>query len=239
MTPARAARIRAQRIEGKRQSWKEIREAAKVVKWTTKMPKVNNLRTEDLNPEQLAALRESINTGHDYQAANFMRMALFNGMRRGELLQLKWADLDFDRGFIHIRQPKGGKDQTIPLQKLLTHQNPQMTIRYAHLRDEALRRASDRVAVKNLQTKRRGAPGCAASTTPSACCPGGSSSWRLIPLTYFLDYFRHFYGFPLTSRHPLLYGFGQSVLYIIVSYGLVSLTLKSACKRGTLRRLSD
>ena len=29
------------------------------------------------------------------------------------------------------------------LQKLLTHKSPQMTQRYAHLRDEALRRASD------------------------------------------------------------------------------------------------
>ena len=62
---------------------------------------------------------------------------------------------------------------------------------------------------------------------------------QLIPLTYFLDYFRHFYGFPLASPHPLLYGFGQSVLYLILSYGLVSLTLKSAYKRGTLLRLSD
>jgi integrase len=29
------------------------------------------------------------------------------------------------------------------LQKLLTHKSPQMTQRYAHLRDEALRKASD------------------------------------------------------------------------------------------------
>ncbi len=62
---------------------------------------------------------------------------------------------------------------------------------------------------------------------------------QLIPLTYFLDYFRHFYGFPAASPHPLLYGFGQSVIYLILSYGLVSLTLKSAYKRGTLLRLSD
>ncbi|MFZ5450234.1 MAG: ABC transporter permease [Thermodesulfobacteriota bacterium] len=62
---------------------------------------------------------------------------------------------------------------------------------------------------------------------------------QFIPLTYFLDYFRHFYGFPLVSRHPLLYGFGQSVIYLILSYGLVSLTLRSAYKRGTLLRLSD
>jgi len=33
MTPARAARIRAERIEGRRPSRKEIRETAKVVKW--------------------------------------------------------------------------------------------------------------------------------------------------------------------------------------------------------------
>jgi ABC-2 type transport system permease protein len=62
---------------------------------------------------------------------------------------------------------------------------------------------------------------------------------QIIPLTYFLDYFRHFYGFPLTSSHPLLYGFSQSVLYLFLSYGLVSLTLKSAYRRGTLLRLSD
>ena len=79
------------------------------------MPKVNNLKTEDLNPEQLAALMEAIDDDHDIQAANFMRMALFTGMRRGELFKLKWEDIDFDRGFIHIRGPKGGQDQTIPL----------------------------------------------------------------------------------------------------------------------------
>jgi len=62
---------------------------------------------------------------------------------------------------------------------------------------------------------------------------------QLIPLTYFLDYFRHFYGFPLLSPHPLLYGFSQSVIYLIISYGLVCLTLKSAYRRGTLLRLSD
>ena len=62
---------------------------------------------------------------------------------------------------------------------------------------------------------------------------------QFIPLTYFLDYFRHFYGFPPVSRHPLLYGFSQSVVYLFLSYGLVSLTLRSAYQRGTLLRLSD
>ena len=137
-------------------------------------------------------------------------------MRRGELFKLRWEDVDFDRGFIHIREPKGQIDQRVPLnaaardlltshprtgssyvfpgrhgnqrvdidkqvtrikeaaglpkdfralhglrhtyasmlassgqvdlfvlQKLLTHQSQAMTMRYVHLRDDALRRAAD------------------------------------------------------------------------------------------------
>jgi integrase len=304
MTSARAARIRGERIEGKRQSRQEIREAAAEIKWTVgrlweeyigpkpdttsfktdrcryqkflqatfggkepsaiaqidthrlritlaktlapktvknvlellervinfgvkkglctglgfkiEMPKINNLTTEDLNPEQLATLMAAIDEDHNIQAANLMKLALFTGMRRGELLKLKWDDIDFDKGFIHIVGPKGGKDQTIPLnqvardvlenhprdespyvfpgrggkqrtginvpvnriknraglpadfrplhglrhtyasmlassgqvdlstlQKLLTHKSATMTQRYAHLRDDTLRQASN------------------------------------------------------------------------------------------------
>jgi integrase len=180
------------------------------------MPMVHNLKTEDLTPEQLSALMAAIDQEYDIQAANMMRLPLCTGMRRGELFRLKWTDLDFEKDFIHIRNPKGGRDQVIPmnqvarevleshprtdspyvfpgqkgnqrvrapkkintikkraglpkdfralhglrhvyasmlvssgqvdlytLQKLLTHKSPAMTQRYAHLRDEALRRASD------------------------------------------------------------------------------------------------
>jgi integrase len=303
MTPARAARVRSERIEGKRLSRKEIREAAAEIKWTVdrlwqeyvahkpdtkgwrtdryryqkflqsgfggkepktiaqidvhrlrislsktlqpqtvkhvlrllariinfgvkkglcdglgfkiEFPKVNNIRTEDLNPEQLQALMEAIDQEPDIQATNFLRMTLYTGMRRGELFKLQWADLDFDRNFINLRSPKSGVDAKIPmnlaarelllnhprtsglvfpgrggrertrypkaidrirekadlpphfrpmhglrhffasqlassgevdmyvLQRLLTHRSPLMTQRYSHLRDEALRRASN------------------------------------------------------------------------------------------------
>jgi integrase len=203
MTPARAARIRAERIEGKRQSRKEIREAAAVVKWIVdrlweqyvsdkpptkgwtvdryryekylkavlgdkepksivqmdvhrlrinlsktlapqtvkhllrllariinfgvkkglcpglkfkiEFPKVNNLKTEDLSPEQLTALFKAIDDEYDIQAKNFLLMAIYTGMRRGELFKLQWQDIDLDRNFIHIRGPKGGTDAKIPL----------------------------------------------------------------------------------------------------------------------------
>lgn len=186
------------------------------IKFKIEMPRVNNIKMEDLNPEQLSRLIEAIDQDSNTQAANLMKMALFTGMRRGELFRLTWNDIDFERGFILIRDPKGGIDQKIPLnsatrsllekhsrtdspfvfpgrggkqrtdikkqvnrikeraglpkhfralhglrhvyasmvassgrvdmytlQKLLTHKSPRMTQRYAHLRDEALKKASN------------------------------------------------------------------------------------------------
>ena len=198
------------------------------------LPHVNNLRTEDLNAEQMARLLGILRDGTvtdkdgnktllDQDAREMMLLAMFTGMRRGEILALKWDDLDFQRGFITLREPKGGTDQTIPLpdearellknrprrdgsayvfpgrkiknrkedrprtdaaksfrairtasglpasfrpmhglrhtfasmlassgevdlytlQRLLTHKSPTMTQRYAHLRDETLKKAAN------------------------------------------------------------------------------------------------
>jgi len=86
------------------------------LKFKIEFPRVNNVKTDDLSPEQLSSLMEAITQEYDVQASNFMLMAMFTGMRRGELFKLQWDDIDFDRRFIHIRHnPKGGKDQTIPL----------------------------------------------------------------------------------------------------------------------------
>jgi integrase len=179
-------------------------------------PPVYNIKTEDLSDEQLKSLLHAIEMDSNIQIKNMMRLALFTGLRRGEMFKLKWEDIKFERGFIHIRDPKGGPDERVPLndaarellkshsktespfvfpgrdgkqrvsaqagvnkikkraglpkdfrplhglrhayasmlassgrvdlytlQKLLTHKDPRMTQRYAHLRDEALKRASD------------------------------------------------------------------------------------------------
>ncbi len=179
------------------------------------MPQVNNLKTEDLTPDQLEALLKAIDKDDHPQAGNLMKMVLYTGMRRSELFRLKWKDINETRGFIKITDPKGGIDQRIPLndaardllkshpstgspyvfpgrggrqrvdihhqvnrirdnaglpkdfralhglrhvyasmlassgkvdlytlQRLLTHKSPSMTMRYAHLRDQALKEAS-------------------------------------------------------------------------------------------------
>lgn len=186
--------------------------------FTIQMPaKINNLKTEDLSDDEMKRFLTALDQDPDIQVTNLMRIVLCTGMRRGELFRLKWEHIDFDRGFIHIVDPKGGPDQFIPLnesarqifknhpvtkdspfvfpgrggkqrveirkaanrikkaaklpanfrplhglrhtyasmlassgqvdlytlQKLLTHKSADMTQRYAHLRDEALRKASD------------------------------------------------------------------------------------------------
>jgi integrase len=179
-------------------------------------PIVHNVKTEDLSNAQLVKLLKAIDADEHPQAGPMMKFALFTGLRRGEMFKLKWRHIDFERGFLTLRDPKGGPDQIIPLnnsakellknhprekspfvfpgrkggqrvnigkqvrkiaddaklpknfrplhglrhtyasmlassgqvdlyvlQKLLTHKNPQTTQRYAHLRDKALKKASD------------------------------------------------------------------------------------------------
>jgi integrase len=73
---------------------------------------------------ELAKRREP----HLYPA---LRFALGTGVRRGELLALRWQDVDFDRGRVHIRRtlrpsggtkvPKSSRDRFVPLpSELLT-----------------------------------------------------------------------------------------------------------------------
>ena len=78
-------------------------------------PTVNNIKTEDLTPEQIDRLLQAIEADPNTIVGAMMKMALYSGMRRGELFKLQWADVNFDTGFIFIRDPKGGVDQKIPI----------------------------------------------------------------------------------------------------------------------------
>jgi len=223
---------------GVRKGWCAQPEPARLV---FELPRINNIKTEDLRQEELERLMAVLDQEPNQKVANIMRLALYTGLRRGELFRLKWADIDWERGFINLTGdlknghdvgPKSGRNQKIPLndlaaeilrniqknmndksgpyvfpgrkdqgqltdirrqarrirekaglppefrplhglrhtfasamassgevdmytlQKLLTHASPQMTERYAHLRDEALQRAG--TVVGNLFKRRDG-----------------------------------------------------------------------------------
>jgi len=93
------------------------------------LPRVNNQKTEDLNPDQMAKLLEVIDGHIESQTAYrmgscMMKVALLTGIRRGKMFKLKWDDIDWHRRNIRLREPKSGSDEIIPLSshtaKLLT-----------------------------------------------------------------------------------------------------------------------
>ncbi|MBT4662719.1 MAG: tyrosine-type recombinase/integrase [Alphaproteobacteria bacterium] len=88
------------------------------IRFVIEMPKVNNLMTENLTPEEYNRLENLLDEEKDIQAANLLRFALFTGMRRGELFKLKWKDINYNTKIILIRDPKSGLDETIPINEI-------------------------------------------------------------------------------------------------------------------------
>ncbi|MBU1168096.1 MAG: site-specific integrase [Proteobacteria bacterium] len=82
------------------------------------MPKVDNLKDDALTEAQITKLLKAADEDDHPHAGAIIKMALLTGMRRGELFKLQWSDIDFEKKFIRIRDPKGGKGQSIPLNKL-------------------------------------------------------------------------------------------------------------------------
>ena len=79
------------------------------------IPKLDNLKTEFLSDEESDRLMKTLDNWPCRESAACVKFTLFSGLRRGELFKLTWDDVDFNRGMITLREPKGGKTQTIPI----------------------------------------------------------------------------------------------------------------------------
>jgi integrase len=199
------------------------------IKFRVEIPKVGTVKTEQMTDGQMTAYLKAAASCENRVIGAVLTFELLTGMRFGEVRKLSWDDVDLQRNVVHLRDPKGGEDQFLPLnpvatdllnqlprdpgspfvfqggkrknkktglieagpigsstaarygrkfakaaglpadfrpnhglrhsyasalassgevdmyvlQKLLTHKSPQMTQRYAHLRDETLRRGAD------------------------------------------------------------------------------------------------
>ena len=88
------------------------------ISFVIEMPKVNNIQIEYLTHEQLVRLLQVLAEEPNIQAANIVRFTLFTGMRRGEIFNLMWEDINFRTKLISILDPKGGLNVTIPLNEM-------------------------------------------------------------------------------------------------------------------------
>jgi integrase len=85
------------------------------LKFKIRFPKVNNIQTEFLTPEEAGRLVATLDGWPRQDVARMVKLAMFSGLRRGELFRLKREHLDFHHGLITIAGPKGGKDATVPM----------------------------------------------------------------------------------------------------------------------------
>ena len=130
---------------------------------------VSKPRTEEkekafLRPEDVKKLLRSIDahrktrenepgpTPRDRWLKQMIHVAVGTGLRRGELLNLQWADVDVDAGCLVVRNREGftaaknGNERTVPLRvvsEILGHSNTQVTEMYSHLSPEVMDRAME------------------------------------------------------------------------------------------------
>lgn len=81
------------------------------------MPLVNNVKTETMNREQLAAYLQALAEEEDQNLAALFRLALVTGLRKGALFGLRWQDCDFENRLITLqaKYAKNKKTSTIPM----------------------------------------------------------------------------------------------------------------------------
>ena len=82
------------------------------------MPRRDNERVEYLTPEENRRFLEALNSSPNQQAARMLKLAYFTAMRRGEIFKLEDKDLDFHFNIIRIRDPKGKKTVSIPMNRV-------------------------------------------------------------------------------------------------------------------------
>jgi integrase len=76
-----------------------------------KLENPNNQRVRYLNDQEERRLVAAL----PVWLRPLVTVAIHTGMRKGELLNLKWADIDFVSGTIHVREAKSGEGRRLPM----------------------------------------------------------------------------------------------------------------------------
>jgi len=80
-----------------------------------RLPRLDNEKVETLPPETLSRLVKVLREHENRNVSDALLLALYTGMRRGELFSLTWGDVDLDAGAVTLRHPKSGRTQRLPL----------------------------------------------------------------------------------------------------------------------------
>lgn len=80
-----------------------------------KPPKFDNKVTNTLSKDDMKSLMDTLDKWKNERAVLIVKFALYSGKRRGEILGLRWSDVDLEGGLLTLQETKSGKTQTLPL----------------------------------------------------------------------------------------------------------------------------
>jgi integrase len=82
-----------------------------------KLFRPRNARLRYLSEEEIVRFLDSC---EDYFRP-LATVAIHTGMRRGEMLSLRWKDTDFPNGIIHVEETKNGERRDVPMDNTVLH----------------------------------------------------------------------------------------------------------------------
>jgi integrase len=80
-----------------------------------KLPAMGRSRERRTTAGELAQLLQACGNTRCYWLPAMIRLAVETGMRRGELLSIRWTDLDVVSRTVYLRRTKNGHPRTVPL----------------------------------------------------------------------------------------------------------------------------
>jgi integrase len=104
---------------------------------------------------------ETSGAGQAKDCANLFRFLAFSGLRIDEARHVVWGDVDFEKGVLHVRVTKNGKDRWIPLNSSLrqlleqmpaeqTRQSADKTVTQVFECQKSIDRAANLIGVKRI-----------------------------------------------------------------------------------------
>jgi len=115
-----------------------------------KKPAQGKARERRVTVEELERLRVALAKCRSGLLSNIVMFAIRTGMRRGEILTIRWSDINFDASTVHLADTKNGEPRTVPLSSLAlsalpTTDNRVMDERVFPLSPNAVRLAWERL----------------------------------------------------------------------------------------------
>ena len=81
------------------------------------LPSPHKSRKRRLMPSEKEHLLTAASSQRNIYIASIIEFAIETGMRRSEILKLRWCDVDLENGFASLYDTKNGEDRRVPLTK--------------------------------------------------------------------------------------------------------------------------